>query len=101
MRDRRKNWRAADAERALAQLEKSGESVAGYERRTGIPASRLHWWRKRLAADQSEGPRFVPVRVTGEVTTAALEIVVGARVVRVRDGFDDEILLRLIRVLET
>ena len=74
--------------------------MAGYERRTGIPASRMHWWRKRLGADRSEVPRFVPVRVTGEAVTEALEIVVGTRVVRVRGGFDEEILMRLIRVLE-
>lgn len=103
MRARRSYWRDADARRALADVERRGESDVAFERRTGVPASRLRWWRKRLVADGPSPMALLPVEVVdrreGE-TAAPFELVVADHVVRVPPRFDEAGLRRLVRVLE-
>jgi hypothetical protein len=42
---KRSYWREGEARRALAEIERRGEADAAYERRTGVPASRVGAWR--------------------------------------------------------
>jgi hypothetical protein len=114
-RRERTNWREADARRALAQIERAGEADAAYERRTGVPTSRLRWWRKRLARTVADGREtsvamhLLPVRVRegtgaraapGTEEAATFDVVVGGHLVRVPAGFDEDSLVRLVRALE-
>ena len=59
----RSNWREEDARRALEEVEERCESDLAFARRTGIPASRLRWWRKRLgfAGGESLAMQLLPV----------------------------------------
>ena len=41
-------WTEDDAREALAECERSGESVAAFARRHGLVARRLYWWRHEL-----------------------------------------------------
>lgn len=103
---RRSYWREDDARRALAEVERRGETDVAFERRTGIPVSRLRWWRKRLRAAGPDPMSLLPVQVVrskrSEVdsTAAPFEVLVGERIVRVPPGFDDDALRRLVRALE-
>lgn len=107
MRARRRSyWREDDARRALVEVERHGETDVAFEARTGIPASRLRWWRKRLRAAGPDPMALLPVQVVQrkgsetDSTAAFFEVVVGERVVRVPPGFDDDTLRRLVRALE-
>jgi hypothetical protein len=107
MRARRRSyWRESDARRALAEVERRGETDVAFERRTGIPVSRLRWWRKRLRAVRPDPMALLPVQVVrskgseADSIATSFEVVVGERVVRVPPGFDDDALRRLVRALE-
>jgi hypothetical protein len=104
----RSYWREEDAREALAEVEARCESDAAFQRRTGIPASRLRWWRKRLsvsASTDSVAMHLLPVKVVDGEGAAApapctFEVLVGSVVVRVPHSFDAESLARLVRALE-
>lgn len=107
MRARRRSyWREDDARRALAEAERRGETDVAFESRTGVPASRLRWWRKRLGTAGPDPMALLPVQVVrskgseADSTAAPFEVVVGERVVRVPPRFDDDALRRLVRILE-
>ena len=78
-RRRPRNLRAPEAARLLVAHERSGLSLAEFERRHDLSPNRLSWWRKRLgvlaAPTATAGRRapaavtFLPVRV--EVPTPA------------------------------
>jgi transposase-like protein len=104
-------WREEDARAVLARLETSGEQMAGFARRHGIGLQRLRWWRSRLSGSEKgtaslSVPGLVPVRVVDRApanpaqTSAAIEIVVGRRTVRVTGEFATDLLLQVIRTLE-
>ncbi len=101
-----RSWREAEARAVLAELEASGLSVLAFCRRYGVGRQRIGYWRGRLATGEQAGtkPLLVPVRVVGTSAVAeceAIEIVVrGERTVRVRGGFDREVLRRVLEVLE-
>lgn len=46
---RGRRWTAEVAQQVLAAHEASGESLARFARRQGVPVQRLHWWRRRLS----------------------------------------------------
>ena len=107
----RVNWQEGDARRAIARLEMSGESAAAYERRSGVPASRIGWWRKQLRERElgtTSLAAMLPVRVTASDEArversglAVFEIVIGSRMVRVPAAFDEDALARLLRTVES
>jgi transposase-like protein len=45
-------------------------------------------------------PAFVKLAAMSESATSAVEVVLGQRVLRVRSGFDADLLLKLMRLLE-
>ena len=114
-RRRPRNLRPAEARRLLVAFERSGLSLAEFERRHDLSRNRLSWWRKRLgatasAADSRPAPAsvtFLPVRVAVSprvappaVAAAPIELVLpDGTVVRVPPSFDVATLTRLLDVL--
>jgi hypothetical protein len=82
----------------LAELERSGASLAAFAKREGLSAERLYRWRARLAK-----AAFVEVRpgIAGTAGGGVLEVVLArGRVVRVPADFNEAALRRLIALLE-
>lgn len=100
--------------RQLQRWKKSGLAKSAFSRREGLAPSVLAWWDReirrrdlgRRRANRREkpppSPSFIPVKVIDPPmgAGAALEVVRGAHVVRVRPGFDPETLRRVLAVLE-
>lgn len=80
----------------MATLAESGMSRWAFARAAGIPYTTLVHWSRR--ADAEDAPRLVPVEVE-RGDEAAIEVVVGDAVVRVRGGIDDALLVRVFRAL--
>jgi hypothetical protein len=99
-------WREQDARAVLDEFGASGLGVQAFCRRYGVSEQRVRYWQRRLAAsaDVTAAPVFLPVRiVTPRIAVAdePIEIVVrGERTVRVRAGFDQGLLRRVLEVLE-
>jgi len=88
----------------LAELERSGETVAAFARRHGLSAWTVYdWRRKHGGARRRRQPRaeVVSVEVVPSEQTGVFEVVVGDLLVRVPLGFDDDELLRLVRVVRS
>ncbi len=94
-RRRWRQWTESEAREALAELGRSGESVARFARRKGVSAQRVHHWRKRIA--EGGVPAFVAVPVAPRL--AQIEIVSEAVTVRVREDLDLEHVGDLIEVV--
>src|SRR3989304_442007 len=54
-KNRWKQWKPAQARRALAGWRASGLPLARYARRRGVSARRLSWWRDRLGGGGGGG----------------------------------------------
>lgn len=114
-RRRPHNLRPAEARRLLQAFDRSGLSLAEFERRHNLSPNRLSWWRKRLgiaasAPDTRPTPAsvtFLPVRVAvppravpAPTAAAPIELVLpDGSVVRVPPSFDAPTLTRLLDVL--
>lgn len=106
-------WHEREAQVVLAAWHRSGESASVFARRQGLAPSRLLWWQGRVSAPQAKlRPVFHPVEVVttrnmatpadpGRVASSSLELMVGdSRRIVIRRGFDPELLMELVRVLE-
>jgi hypothetical protein len=94
------HWTEDEARGVLRELGASGESVAGFCRRTGVSRQRLSYWRKRIS--RPEKPRttdFVAVDLTGVTGSRWVELVAGAVVLRVREDLDVEQVARLVEAI--
>ena len=82
----------------LAELDRTGETIAAYARRRGVATWSLYKARRR---QRSAAPAELVSVEVGEplARQASLELVVGEVVVRVPRGFDEEELSRLVRTL--
>lgn len=104
-----KYWKEPQAAFILAALSDSGMSVTAFGARFGINPQKLFRWRSRLkgALVAAERPAFHPVEVVAESSAGPLGdgeldvLLRGDRTVRVRRGFDEETLARLVAVLES
>ena len=98
-----KYWGEAEGRAALAGLEASGLSMAGFSRATGITARRLAWWRGRGPTAEPAGKiEFLPVelaRPTATAGNAEMVLEIGEVRIRVWPGFDAEALRRLLTVV--
>jgi hypothetical protein len=96
-RGRRTYWREI-----LGRWRTSGLSQAQFCRRRGIPAWKLAWWRKRLAAGRIDPGSFVPVQVVASSPAGELELTLpGGRVLRFSAGVDPAKLTAIVAALET
>ena len=96
-------------EQRVKRWRKSGLSADEFAAREGIKSRQLVWWRWKLGASPSAAMapaplRFLPVQVvdapadTGG-SAVALEIALpNGRVVRVPEGFDAEMLARVLAI---
>lgn len=71
MPDRSDAWSSDDARRVFEAWQRSSESLAAFARRHGYSASRLYWWRRRLASAPVELTTLalVPATVTSEASS--------------------------------
>lgn len=100
----------------IKDQKRSGSSIQAFCDRRGVSASSFHYWKRELAKREGqrptggrrEGPRsledFVPVRVSAGSPDArgamdGIEIVVAGAIIRVRRGFEEETLARVVAVL--
>lgn len=116
---RGRRWKRQDAEQMAAALRASGLSVARFALQHGLNGQRVHWWMKQLGGTAARTektkaesrPQFVPVRVIESLSRSkpgstpkeqgGLEIQVGdSTVIRVRRGFDNELLRSVVAALE-
>jgi transposase-like protein len=95
----RRRWRAKEARAILKHLDASGLSVREFATRYGLETQRLYRWRAQLA---SPGPEAAPPFVEIERPAgAAIEVVLrSGHVIRVRDGFGEDALRRVVAVLD-
>ena len=91
--------------RLISEQERSGQTVREFSTARGIAAGTLFWWRSRL---RRRGKQLVPVEVVdahatrngGGVVVPCFEVQLDdAMSVRVPASFDEDELLRLLRVL--
>jgi hypothetical protein len=84
----------------VGQWEESGLTVGAYCQRHRLSEPSFYAWRRELARRDRATPTFVPVQVLAE-SPAAIEIVlVNDRIVRVRPGFDERTLRRVLALVE-
>jgi transposase-like protein len=95
----RRRWRAKEARAILKQLDASGLSVREFAARHGLETQRLYRWRAQLAFP---GPAAVPPFVEIERSpSVAIEVVLrSGHVIRVREGFGEDALRRVVAVLD-
>jgi len=94
-------------ESLLARRERRGLTWFQLSAESGVPATTLQWWQRRLRQPKRRRrASFVPVAITESTPPAAppvaLEVVLrtGARI-QVPAGFDPEHLRRVVEALET
>ena len=95
----RRRWRAKEARAILKHLDASGLSVREFAVRYGLQMQRLYRWRAQLV---SSGPAAAPPFVEIERSPGmAIEVVLrSGHVIRVRDGFGEDALRRVVAVLD-
>jgi transposase-like protein len=64
-----RQWTEQDAREALAELTRTGESIAEFARRRGVSGERVRYWRKRLA---DRAPAFVAIPVGSVLTIVGI-----------------------------
>ena len=88
-------WGEGEAREALAELSRSGESVASYARRRGVSAQRIYYWRKRVTA---KIPAFVAVPVA-TARPGQIEVVADGITIRIREDVDADRLADIVESL--
>jgi transposase-like protein len=96
----RRRWTAEDARTILDRVDASGLSLREFAAREGVDSQRLYRWRAQLrSAGHLTSPAFVEIKASAAVAT--IEVVLrSGHVVRVRDGFGEDTLRRLVAVLD-
>jgi hypothetical protein len=96
----RRRWSASEAQAVLQRLAASGLSVREFAARTDLTVQRLYRWRGRLGSSPGQGPTFVEIRPSA-YASASIEVVLrSGHVLRVPHGFDDEVVRRLVKILD-
>jgi transposase-like protein len=91
-----RRWDEGEAREALAEQQRSGESVTEFAQRRGFSAQRIYYWKKRIA--EGSVPAFVAVPVA-PASAAKIEIVADGITVRVREDVASERLAQIVDVL--
>jgi hypothetical protein len=84
----------------------SGLTVAAYCRDRGIKDSAFYAWKRRLRSpakpNRLSKPAFIELKPSSPSATAAIEICLrGERRLLVRRGFDRDLLIEVVRALES
>jgi hypothetical protein len=103
-------WREQDARMVLDEWSSSGLGLEDFARRHKLRARRLRRWLERLGPGRARAGRFHPVelRLDGLRTREAESddggvtvVVRGGRRIAVGRDFDEELLTRVVRVVES
>jgi transposase-like protein len=101
----KRRWGKADGRAMAHAFAESGETKAAFARRHGLDAERVRRWLREVGEPERkhEPVTFVPVQVVEHAPKrrGGVEIVVGARVVRVSVGFCKDTLLEVLAALES
>lgn len=95
-RRRRQVWDEGQAREALAELARSGDSIAEFARHRGISAHRVYYWKKRIAEARAPGFLAVPVAPAG---VGQMEIVADGVTIRVREDLHAGRLAEILEVV--
>lgn len=96
-------WSEAEARAELVQWRRSGEPLSTFSRNRGYSEARLRYWRRLLEDAARPATALMPVQVVerAQAADAPVEIgLTGGQVVRVRRGFDADVLMAVVRALE-
>jgi desulfoferrodoxin (superoxide reductase-like protein) len=90
----------------LQRQQASGGTARAYCRLHGLAESAFHYWRREIARRDRQNQAvdqaaFVPVVVESPAESAIEVMLASGHVVRVRAGFDAEVLRQLLALLET
>jgi len=104
---RRRRWTEEAKRRIVEESFVSGATASAVARRHGLSPAHLFAWRRffKECAPQ-DGPKFVPLvvdageRVRPKVDGSMSIVLRNGRRIVVRGAFDDEVLMRLVRVAE-
>jgi hypothetical protein len=96
---------AARRRSLILEQERSGLKQAEFCRRNDISLNAFRIWKYRGHRDAArvaaaKAPRLVPVRLLGIADSTIDLVIAGGRTIRVRPGFDEETLTRLVAALE-
>jgi transposase-like protein len=96
MIQRREVW-----ERAIALIESGSTTRAEVAAKLGVSESAVGYWVTKLRREGKTAQRaeLLPVRVTGQIVSSAIEIRTGAVTISVREGTDVEYVAELVRAL--
>ena len=94
----REQWR-----KRIAQQQSSGKSVAAFCRDGGVSENSFYFWKRHLR--EADAATFVELKTSAaavpEARPARIEVrLSGRRRLLVRRGFDRDLLIELVRVLE-
>jgi hypothetical protein len=94
-----------DARACLSAVEASGLTLASWARRMDVDGRSLNAWRMNFARGGDVAPptavRLVELVAPPPVAAARYVVRCGDLAVEVSDGFDDQTLLRLLRVVSS
>ena len=104
---RSRYWREEDARVVLGECSRSGAGLGEFARRHGLSERRLRRWSERLALGGRM--RFHPVELRLDASTSegpdgdcgVAVVVRGGRRVAVGRDFDEQLLARVVRVVES
>ena len=83
--------------RLLAAIERRGESLYAYSRRTGTPYQTLIYWRRRLRGlPRSSKPKFLEVAPVPRPADAFELVFSDGRTLRIPASFDRDALAQLL-----
>jgi transposase-like protein len=91
-----RRWDEGEAREALAEQQRSGESITAFAQRRGFSAQRIYYWKKRIAGGAV--PAFVAVPVA-PASAAKIEIVADGVTIRIREDVAPERLAQIVDVL--
>jgi len=112
----RRRWTLGDGRALVAALRASRQTATAFARQHGIHEERVRRWVRRVEQRRAAPPAppstpatapapaplaFAPVRLVerAEPECPALEVAVGGAVIRVRRGFDEALLGRVVAAL--
>lgn len=95
-----RRWTAAEARVAVEALRTSELSVEEFAARYRLHPVRVSRWMARLAGDRAPVAPVLPVEIAPLTAPALVEVVLGARLLRVPADLDARELARLVRAVE-
>ena len=94
----RKRSTAEQWRKLLTEKEASGQTIAAFCLERNLGVHQYSYWRQRLGETRDEG--FAELQVTAENEDAGVVLDLRTLTVRLRRGFDEEVLRGLLRAMQ-